>query len=160
NLWCRGGSLYGRAEPLPDGYRIDTAMSLIQDLRFACRLILKEKWYAAVTVLALSLGIGVNATGFTLVNAGLIRGVPVRDSGQLYTLGSQRATDSGNNGAGVSAPDLADWRTRNSSFEGLAAFSGTNFNIADDHGLPEQVQGALLSGNAFQLLGQQPMVGR
>ena len=46
---------------------------MLRDLRFALRLIAKEKWYSAVAVVALALGIGVNATVFTLVNAVLIR---------------------------------------------------------------------------------------
>ena len=58
-------------------------MGLLHDLRFAVRLIAKERWFTAVAVAALALGIGVNATVFTLVNAVLIRGLPFKDSGQL-----------------------------------------------------------------------------
>jgi len=135
-------------------------MSVIKDLQFACRLILKEKWFSAVVVLALSLGIGVNATVFTLVNAVLIRGLPFKDSGQLYILGTQRSTDTGGTGGGNSFLDLEDWRTETRNFVGLAGFNQTGFTIADDTGLPEQAQGARLSANAFRLLGQQPMLGR
>jgi hypothetical protein len=59
---------------------------VFQDLRFAVRLILKERWYSAVAVAALALGIGLNATVFTLVNAVLIRGLPFKDSQDLYVL--------------------------------------------------------------------------
>src|SRR5262245_65871345 len=97
-------------------------MSLIKDLQFACRLIVKHTWFSAVVVLALSLGIGVNATVFTLVNAVLIRGLPFKDSGQLYILGSQRSTDAGGTGGGNSFLDLEDWRTQTRHFEALAGF--------------------------------------
>jgi ABC-type antimicrobial peptide transport system permease subunit len=68
-------------------------MSLLHDLRFAVRLILKERWFTTVAVAALALGIGVNATVFTLVNAVLIRGLPFKDSAQLYMLGVKRQAD-------------------------------------------------------------------
>ena len=63
---------------------------MLRDLRFALHLIAKERWYSAVAIVALALGIGVNATVFTLVNAILIRGLPYQDSAHLYMLGSQR----------------------------------------------------------------------
>ena len=62
---------------------------MLQDLRFAVRLLIKERWFSAVAIVALSLGIGLNATVFTLVNAVLIRGLPFKDSQDLYMLGWQ-----------------------------------------------------------------------
>ena len=56
-------------------------MSLWQDLKFAIRLLLKDKWFTVVAIIALALGIGVNATVFTFVNAVLIRGLPFDDPG-------------------------------------------------------------------------------
>src|SRR5262245_1633837 len=151
---------YGRREPRPNRLRMVTLMSLIQDLKFACRLIVKEKWFSAVVVIALSLGIGVNATVFTLVNAVLIRGLPFKDSDQLYIIGTMRATDADGTGGPVSYADLLDWRQQSNSFVGIGGFNQTNFNIADDRGLPEQANGARLTANAFRLLGQQPVLGR
>ena len=49
---------------------------MLQDLRFTFRLIAKERWFSAAAVVALALGIGVNAVGFTLVNAAFLRGLP------------------------------------------------------------------------------------
>ena len=62
---------------------------MLRDFRFALQIIAKERWYSAVAVIALALGIGLNATVFTLVNAVLIRGLPFKDSGQRFMLGSQ-----------------------------------------------------------------------
>jgi putative ABC transport system permease protein len=133
-------------------------MSLFQDLRFAVRLTVKDKWFSTVAVVALALGIGVNATVFTLVNAVLIRGLPFRDSGRLYMLSSRDARGGGN--PSISYPDFQDLRSQTRAFIGLGAFSPTPFNIADERGMPEQVRGAWVSANAFSLLGQQPLLGR
>lgn len=59
---------------------------MLHDLRTALRSILKDRWLSAAAVFALALGIGVNATVFTLVNAVLIRGLPFQDSGNLLSL--------------------------------------------------------------------------
>src|SRR5262245_4334984 len=133
---------------------------LIQDLKFACRLIVKDKWFSAVVVIALSLGIGLNATVFTLVNAVLIRGLPFKDSHQLYILGTQRSTDTSVAGGGNSYLDFLDFRSESKSFTAIGGFNQTSFNIADERGLPEQAQGARVSANAFRILGQQPLLGR
>ena len=130
---------------------------MLQDLRFAFRLIAKEPWFSAVVVVALALGIGLNAMVFTLVNAVLIRGLPFPDSASLYML-AWRTQQGG--GAAVSYPDLVDWREQSRTFAGLAAFSGQSFNISDDQALPEQARGARLTSNAFAVLGQQPLLGR
>jgi putative ABC transport system permease protein len=130
---------------------------MLKDLRFALLLIVKERWYSAVAVLALALGIGLNATVFTLVNAVLIRGLPFKDAGQLYMLGSQRQNG---DRTGVSYADLNDWRSQSRSFNGLAAFSGNGGNLSDDRSAPQQVRTAILTANSFSLLGTQPILGR
>jgi predicted permease len=130
---------------------------VLQDLRFAVRLIAKERWFSAVAIVALMLGIGVNATVFTLVNAVLIRGLPFKDSGQLYMLSWQPGTGQRSN---VSSAELEDWRAQVRTFSGLAAFSNTSLNISDDRSMPEQARGAWVTANAFNVLGQQPLLGR
>jgi putative ABC transport system permease protein len=133
-------------------------MSLLHDLRFALRLIVKERWFTAVAVAALALGIGVNATVFTLVNAVLIRGLPFKDSAQLYMLGVKRKTDSRTNQ--LSYPELQDWRAQTRTFAALAGFSNTGVNLADDRAVPEQARGTFLTANAFTVLGQPTRIGR
>jgi predicted permease len=134
---------------------------MLQDFRFALLLIAKDKWFSTVAVVALALGIGVNATVFTLVNAVLIRGLPFKDSGQLYMLGSVRASaPQGSGGGGMSYSDFADLRARQKSFVDLAAFTQSSFNIADDRAMPEQVSGALVTAETFRLLGQPALLGR
>ena len=131
-----------------------------QDLRTAIRVIVKDRWFSVAAVVALSLGIGVNATVFTLVNAVLIRGLPFPDSDSLYVLGTRRLTETRPGGGGASYQELQDWRGRARSFVDMGAFTQLSMNIADDRAMPEQQRGARLSTNMFTLLGQQPLLGR
>ncbi len=131
---------------------------MLQDLRFAVRVILKERWLSIVAIAALSLGIGVNATVFTLVNAVLIRGLPFKDSQNLYMLSWQ--PKHGNGRWNMSYAELTDWRDQGRVFSGVGAWSNANMNISDDCGLPEQARGAYLTANSFSVLGQQPLLGR
>ena len=62
---------------------------MLQDFQFAIRLLVKDKWFTLVATLALSLGIGVNATVFTFVNAVLIRGLPVDEPDRVMALNSR-----------------------------------------------------------------------
>ena len=130
---------------------------MLQDIRFAFRLIARERWFALVTIAVLALGIGINAMVFTLVNAVLLKGLPFPESHNLYMLG-WRTPDG--RGSSVSWPELQDWRAQSKTFAGLAAFTNQSFNISDDRGLPEQVRGSPLTVNAFGVLRQQPILGR
>ena len=130
---------------------------MLRDVRFALHLMVKERWYSAVAIVALALGIGVNATVFTLVNAVLIKGLPFKDSGRLYMLTLQNKTGGR---TGVSYADLQDWRAQMRTFVGLGSFSGNTMNLSDDRSAPQQARGQMVSANTFALLGQQPLLGR
>src|SRR6185312_7400884 len=114
---------------------------MLQDLRFALRLLIKERWFSAVAIVALALGIGLNATVFTLVNAVLIRGLPFKDSQNLYMLSWQLKRG----GSGISYTEFKEWREQNKLFSGLGGWTNTNMNISDDRGLPEQARGTYLT---------------
>ena len=133
-------------------------MGLLHDLRFALRLIIKERWVTAVAVGALALGIGLNATVFTLVNAVLIRGLPFPDPSQLFMLGLREQTRAWPRS--ISYPDLQEWRAQTRAFADIAAFTDAGMNLADNRSLPEQVWGSRLTANAFQVLGQPLLHGR
>src|SRR5829696_7052581 len=115
---------------------------MLQDMRTAIRAIVKDKWLSAAAVVALALGIGVNATVFTLVNAVLIRGLPFQDSANLYVLGTIPLTRAAQGSGSVSYRELQDWRAEARSFSDLAGFSQTSINIADDLATPEQQRGS------------------
>jgi putative ABC transport system permease protein len=130
---------------------------MLQDLRFAVRLLVKERWFSAVAIVALSLGIGLNATVFTLVNAVLIRGLPFKDSQNLYMLGWQHKRGGS---APVSYQEFKEWRDQAKVFSGLAGWTNASMTISDDRGLPEQARGSYLTANAFALVGQPLLLGR
>src|SRR5438132_59621 len=133
-------------------------MGLLQDVRFAVRLLIKDRWFALVAAVALALGIGVNNTVFTFVNAVLIRGLPFDDPDRIMALGTRDPVR--DRTMAVSYLDFKDWVESARSFSGLAAFNGTTFNVSDEGRTPERYQGPYLSANAFKLIGQQPLLGR
>src|SRR6266705_3407744 len=133
-------------------------MSFLQDLRFAARLLVKDKWFTVVAATALALGIGVNATVFTFVNAVLIRGLPFDEPDRIMSV-NERNLAKGND-LGTSYLDFEDWRAAQKSFKGLAAFSGGTMNVSDEGHTPERYGGPYISGNVFKLIGQRPILGR
>src|SRR5476649_2291489 len=132
-------------------------MNLLQDLRFAVRLLIKDRWFTAVAVIALALGIGVNATVFTFVNAVLIRGLPFNHPDRILVVGTR---DARGRDRGASYPDFEDWRAATRTFAGLSAYSSQTMNVSDEGRTPERFQGPYLSANTFTLIGQQPLLGR
>ena len=136
---------------------LPAAESIIQDLRFALRLLAKERWYSAAAIVAVALGIGANAAGFSIINAALLRGLPYDDSDRLYVISWQQRSG---RRANASYSDLQDWRAASRSFSGLAAYRTGAANISGDGAMPEQVSGTWLTANAFNVLGQRPILGR
>jgi putative ABC transport system permease protein len=132
-------------------------MSLLQDLRFAVRLLVKDRWFTAVAIVALALGIGVNSTVFTFVNAVLIRGLPFDNPDRIMSLG---ARDARGRNRGLSYLEFQDWRREIKTFSGIAAFNGSTMNVSDEGRPPERFQGPYISANAFRLIGERPVVGR
>ena len=132
-------------------------MSVWHDLRYAIRLLLKDKWFTVVAATALALGIGVNTAVFTFVNAVLIRGLPFDDPDRIIAIST---TDLRNRQLGVSRLDFNDWRDSSKSFSGLALMLGTSVNVSDEGRVPEMFQGVYQSANLFQLIGVRPSVGR
>lgn len=130
---------------------------MLRDLRYALHVIAKDRWYSAVAVIALALGIGLNATVFTLVNAVLIRGLPYQDSARLYVLSSHR-TDASDDG--VSFADLDDWRSQSKTFGAIGAWDNNRTNISDDVAAPQSVESTSVTANAFSILALRPVLGR
>ena len=95
-------------------------MTLLQDLRYAVRMLLKDPWFTAVAAVALGLGIGVNTTVFTFVNAVLIRGLPFDRPEEIVLLATRNTTGDADNSSAASWQELEDWRAKARSFSGLA----------------------------------------
>ncbi len=127
--------------------RSDSVSShMLRDLRFTFRLIAKERWFSAAAVVALALGIGVNAVGFTLINAAFLRGLPFDEADRLYML-----TWQGRPGRRqVSHVELQEWREGSRTFAGFGAFRNGTMNISDARALPEQARGTWVTANSFE----------
>ena len=132
-------------------------MDLWQDIRFGARLLVKARWFTLAAVTALALGIGANATVFTLVNAVLFRGLPFDDAENIVAVWAENEQ---NQRANFSHPNYVDLRDQARTLESLAANLNAPVNLADDGQPPERVVGAYVSGNFFRMLGEQPVLGR
>ncbi len=128
-----------------------------QDLKYAVRRLMKNPGFTAVAVLSLALGIGANTAMFSLVNAVLIRDLPVSAPDELVEL--YTSEEDGYAYATSSHPDYLDLRERNDVFAGVIG-SRTFIARLDGDGEPEMVFGELLSWDYFQTLGVQMDLGR
>jgi predicted permease len=129
-----------------------------QDLRFAGRLLLKDRRYALPAAIALALGIGMNGTMFTIVNA-MTRGLPVDRPERLLSVHTRDAAGRWR-GIGLSYLDFREFQLATTAFSGLAAFSPSTVTLGDDARTAERASSAYVSANAFQVLGVRPMLGR
>ncbi len=133
--------------------------TLIQDLKFALRMLAKNPGFTAAVVWTLALGIGANTAMFSMVHGVLMRPLPFKDPGRLYTLW-ERNVKMGYEQNAPAAANFADWRDRNKVFEQMAAFDASRtFNLAGS-GNPERVDGAAVLPSLFELLSVEPVLGR
>ena len=133
-------------------------MTLLQDIRFACRVLFKNPAFTLVAVLSLGLGIGANSAIFSFADALLLRPLPVAHPSQVVTIESKTPQSSF---ANVSYPDYVDYRDHAKSFDGMIAYQMNPFGFAENRdALPHVQWGALVSGNLFQVMGVQPALGR
>src|SRR3989449_10639273 len=96
---------------------------ILQDLRFALRRLVKDRWFTLAAVAALALGIGANSAVFTLVNAVLLRGLPFDQPDRIMWLDTR---DLRGRISGVSLQDFEDWRRASRTFSDMAlVFSGS-----------------------------------
>jgi putative ABC transport system permease protein len=89
--------------------------TLIQDLRYGARMLLKKRGFTIVAVITLGLGIGANTTMFSVINGVLLRPLPYKDPERLVHL-DEKAPKAGFESMGFSFPDFTDWRARSRSF--------------------------------------------
>jgi len=132
---------------------------LLQDVRFALRTLRQHPGFTTLAVICLALGIGVNASIFSVVDGVLLQPYPYVDAGRIIVLNSTNQKQNINR-AGVSYLDLRDWRAESMTLAGAAAFTGRSLTIADGTSDPERYLGATISWNLFSLLGTPPALGR
>ena len=132
-----------------------------QDARYAIRVLAQNPGFAAVAVLSLALGIGANTAIFSLVDAVLLKWLPVRSPQELVVIARNPAKPS----VGFCNPDYEYFRDHNRVYSGVIAYSGgraTGMSVPDEsaHGETQLVSNALVSGNYFEVLGVRPSLGR
>jgi predicted permease len=158
------GGLEQAKEDCRDARGTNHLEALIQDLRFGVRMLRKNPGFTAVAVLTLALGIGANAAIFTVINAVMLRALPVQHPEQLVAVGNPSLVSSWGTGTprtdAFSYPLYREVRDNNSVFSSvLASTFFENLQIVVDSG-PEKVNGRLVSENFFETLGVTPLLGR
>lgn len=129
---------------------------LAQDVRFALRTLRKSPGFTLAVILTLALGIGANTAIFSLIDAVILRTLPVRDPERLVFL---EAVSRGGTDGDFSPALYEQIRDHNESLSGVVAFDGTRLS-ADVDGQPDVLWGECVSGNFFDLLGVRPQRGR
>jgi macrolide transport system ATP-binding/permease protein len=124
-----------------------------QDLRLAARMLRKSPGFTAVAVLTLALGIGANTAIFSVVNALVLRPLPVERPNDLAFL------ENAHDGPSQSFPNYKDLRDRNQTFTGLIGYRMAPIELETDRGA-QRIWGYLATGNYFDILGVQPALGR
>ena len=130
--------------------------TIIQDLRYAIRTMVKRPGFTLVAALTLALGIGANTAIFSAVNAILLKPLPFPESEQLVDLSE---TFKPNGYGSVSVPNLEDWKNQSDVFTGIAAYQFRSFNLQSGD-TPQRIPGVSVGANYFEVLGAKPILGR
>ena len=150
------GSPGATREQCRDVRQVSVLEDLVKDVGYAARLLVRSPGFTLPAVLSIALGIGANTAIFSLLDAVLLRTLPVERPRDLVFLGI--VGSSGSSGA-PPYPCFDRFRKETSAFAGIAAFTTDHLRL-DVDGQPEQVFGQVVSGNYFGTLGVAPMVGR
>ena len=130
--------------------------TLLQDLQYGLRMLLKHKGVTAIALLTLALGIGANTAIFSVVNAVLLNPLPYREPDRLVAIWENVPT----HGRWRTSPaNFFDWKKQNTVFEDVVAFGGSAMTVTGD-GEPEQLLGARVSSGYFGVVGVEPLLGR
>ena len=133
--------------------------TLLQDLRYGARMLLKSPGVTVVAIIALMLGIGANTAIFSVVHSVLLRSFPYQDGERLAIVWEHRKGGKGNPQNVINLGNFFDWKEQNSVFTDMAAFFDFNVNLTGD-GQPEEIPGQVATPNLFSLLGVNPIKGR
>ena len=153
----------GGVESIRESYRdrlgVPSLSSISQDVRFAVRVLKRSPGVSAFAIAAIGIGIGINATVFSLANAVLLKPLPVEDSDRLMFVGTVSTTRPGDFD-GLSWPDFNDLQVRVRSIASLAASATTAADLSDGTGFAEPLRGEAVTANVFSVMGIRPVIGR
>jgi len=133
--------------------------TLLSDLRYALRMLIKNPGFTCIAVIALALGTGVNTAIFSVVNAVLLRQLPFPSASRLVAVNSYNSKRSVP-AIDASYPDYHDIRQRNHSFENMTAFHNDSWSLTGSGRQPDVIQVAVVSWGMFPMLGIKPAMGR
>lgn len=130
---------------------------LVQDVRVAARMLVKAPAFAVTVIVVLALGLGVNHLFVMLIYASTMRGLPIARVDRVLFVSTfdDRQTD-----RALSYPQFEEIRDGARAFAGIAAYTNAPVVIGDEGRAPDRFDGAYLSGNAFDVIGVQPVAGR
>ncbi|HYL77110.1 MAG TPA: ABC transporter permease [Bryobacteraceae bacterium] len=146
-----------RKEECRQARGISAVESTMQDIRYGLRVLGKSPGFTAVAALSLALGIGANTAIFSLINAVMLRTLPVQNPEQLRVLGVTRGPDLE---YGFTYNHYRQFREHNQSFQDLAASSPVRLSVSVDGQVEPAVAGQMVSGGYFSVLGVNAEVGR
>jgi predicted permease len=152
------GGFVQTAESIRDRRGLPFFDTLRQDLVYAFRVLRRNRGFTATAVLTFALGIGANSAIFSIVNAILLRPLPLADPSQLVMIFATEARRS-LQFDGASYPAFIDWQEQNRSFESMAAITNRTLPL----GLSNEAvlaRGKVVSANLFDVVGVQPAIGR
>jgi putative ABC transport system permease protein len=132
--------------------------TLMQDLRFSVRTLLKSPGFATIAVLCIAIGIGANTSIFSVVNAILLRPFPFADPDSIVGVHEIQPKNDVDKG-GLSHLDYDDLRAQAASFSAVTAYTERSLTFSGD-GEPERVEGTSIAWNLFPFLGVKPALGR
>ncbi|MBV9302659.1 MAG: ABC transporter permease [Acidobacteriaceae bacterium] len=130
---------------------------LLQDIRYAFRMLGRNPGFTGVVIAILGLGIGATTAIFSVVDAVMFKPLPFPTADRLIRIQSMLIKS--RRGEVASYPDFLDWRARNHAFEGMAVFRTNDFTFAGGR-QAERLEGAVVSARLFSLLGVNPSLGR
>lgn len=135
----------------------------MQNLRYALRLLGKQRLFTAIVIATFALGIGANTAVFSVLNAVLLRPLPFYEPQNLVALGEfdlRVKADPGTGIESISYLDYVDWRDQTKVFERVAVYTNQSVSTLNDGKQATHVQGESVSADLFPLLGVQPFLGR
>ena len=131
--------------------------TLLQDVKYALRMLMKSPGFTAIAVLTLALGIGGNTAIFSVINSVLLEPLPFKNPAQLVDL---RETESAPGNFPLDGPDFLDWQKQNTAFASMSLFGYPQGFNASGQGEAESVSVRTAEANFFQTVGVSPLVGR
>src|SRR6202789_1855097 len=153
---------FGGVESMKEDYRDECAFPwlehLLQDIRFALRMLYKNPGFTVVAVVTLALGIGANAAIFSVVRGVLLRPLVNRDENRLIYI-RQSAPGIGVENTSFSVPEIQDMQSRVKTISEFGDFSTLGFSVVG-LGEPRQIRGGVVDGSYFDVMGLHPVLGR